>query len=104
MEYTIPAVAAALLVILAERFWLRTGLFKSPSYWATLAICAFFMVLVDGWLTKRSAPIVTYDDGQRLFGRFPWDIPLEDFFYGYALITAVLLLWVRQDSVRGTDR
>ena len=26
--------------------------------------------------------------------RFPWDIPVEDFLFGWALVTAVLLLWV----------
>ena len=28
--------------------------------------------------------------------RFPWDIPVEDFLYGFALVTAALLLWERQ--------
>lgn len=97
-EYTIPAVLSALVVVLAEKRWLRTGLFRSPSYWATMAICAFFMVLVNGWLTKLSAPIVLYNDAERAFTRFPWDIPVEDFFFGFSLITAVLLLWVRQDT------
>ena len=73
----------------------RTGLFRSPSYWATMAISLFFMVLVDGWLTKLSAPIVRYDDDRTLGIRFPWDIPVEDFVYGYALLTLVLLLWER---------
>lgn len=27
--------------------------------------------------------------------RFPWDIPVEDFLFGWAMVTAVLLLWVR---------
>jgi hypothetical protein len=28
--------------------------------------------------------------------RFPWDIPIEDFLFGWAMVTAVLLLWERQ--------
>jgi len=28
--------------------------------------------------------------------RFPLDIPIEHFLFGWALVTAVLLLWVRQ--------
>jgi lycopene cyclase domain-containing protein len=31
--------------------------------------------------------------------RFPWDIPVEDFLYGFALVTAALLLWERQKGV-----
>ena len=27
---------------------------------------------------------------------FPFDIPIEDFLFGFALVTAVLLLWERQ--------
>ena len=46
-----------------------------------------------GWLTTRSAPIVVYDDRQTSGIRFPFDIPIEDFLFGFALVTAVLLLW-----------
>lgn len=98
LEYTIPAVASAVAVVVAERRLFRTGIFRSPSYWYTLAICAFFMVLVNGWLTKLSAPIVNYDPDAKTPWRFPWDIPVEDFFFGYSLITLVLILWVRQDT------
>jgi hypothetical protein len=28
--------------------------------------------------------------------RFPFDIPVEDFLFGWAMVTAVLLLWERQ--------
>ena len=37
--------------------------------------------------------------------RFPFDIPVEDFLFGFALVTAVLLLWERQRPaapMRGT--
>ena len=30
--------------------------------------------------------------------RFPWDIPVEDFLYGYALLTWVLLRWKADDG------
>ncbi len=98
LEYAIPAFASVAVVVVAERRWLRTGLFRSPSYWSTMAICLFFMVLVNGWLTKSSAPIVNYDADQKTPWRFPWDIPIEDYFFGFTLITGVLLAWVRQDT------
>ena len=59
-----------------------------------------FQVPVDGWLTKLSAPIVIYDDSQTSGFRFPFDIPVEDFLFGFALVTAVLLLWERQREPR----
>ena len=97
-EYAVPAVASAVGVVVLERRVLRTGLFRSPSYWWTMGISAFFMVWVNGWLTKLSAPIVRYDPDEKTPWRFPWDIPVEDFFFGFSLLTLVLLLWVRQDT------
>jgi lycopene cyclase domain-containing protein len=97
-EYTVLASLAAVVVVLAELAWLRTGLFRRPAYWLTMAVVFGFQVLVDGWLTKSTAPIVLYDDDQNSGVRFPWDIPVEDFAYGFALLTLVLLLWVRADG------
>jgi lycopene cyclase domain-containing protein len=54
-----------------------------------------FQILVDGWLTKLSAPIVVYEGRHTSGIRFPWDIPVEDFLFGWAMVTAVLLLWER---------
>ena len=51
-EYTVLAATSVVLVLLLERFALRTGLLRDPSYWISLAICFGFMVLVNGWLTK----------------------------------------------------
>jgi lycopene cyclase domain-containing protein len=94
-EYTVAAVAAAAAVVAIELAVLRTGLFRQRAYWATMAIVFGFQVLVDGWLTKASAPIVLYADDHTTGLRAPWDIPVEDFVYGFALLTLVLLLWVR---------
>ena len=97
-EYSIAAVVALVAVFFYETRRLRTGLFRSPSYWITMAISLFFMVLVNGWLTKLSAPVVRYNPDRRSQWRFPLDIPVEDFLYGFALLTWVLLRWVAQDE------
>ncbi len=94
-EYTLLTVAAVVGVVAAELLWLRTGLFRSAQYWVSMAIVFAFQVLVDGWLTKLSAPIVTYAPGQHLGVRFPWDVPVEDFGFGFAMVTLTLLLWRR---------
>ena len=98
--YTVPAIVAALAVGVLEFTVLRTGLFRRPAYWLSMLIVIGFQILVDGWLTKLSAPIVVYDNRQTSGVRFPLDIPIEDFFFGFALVTAVLLLWERQRERR----
>jgi len=95
MEYTVLAVLALAGVVAVELAWLRTAIFRRPSYWVAMAIVLFFQVLVDGWLTKLSAPIVLYNPNEHTGWRFPWDIPVEDYAYGLALITLVLILWER---------
>jgi lycopene cyclase domain-containing protein len=100
LGYTVPAIVAALAVGVLEFTVLHTGLFRRPAYWLSMLIVIGFQILVDGWLTKLSAPIVVYDNRQTSGIRFPLDIPIEDFFFGFALVTAVLLLWERQRERR----
>jgi lycopene cyclase domain-containing protein len=100
LGYTLPAAIAAVVVVLLELAMWRTGLFRKPTYWLSMMIVLAFQVLVDGWLTKLSAPIVIYDEKHTSGIRFPFDIPVEDFLFGFALVTAVLLLWERQREPR----
>jgi lycopene cyclase domain-containing protein len=94
-EYTIAALVAAVAVVVLELAWLRTGLFRDRAYWIAMGIVFFFQVLVDGWLTKLSAPIVLYEPEELTGVRFPWDVPVEDYLFGFALVTLVMLLWER---------
>ena len=96
LGYTLPAVIAVLAVCALELAVLRTGLFRRPAYWISMVIVLGFQIPVDGWLTKLNAPIVAYDERHISGLRFPFDIPVEDFLFGWALVTAVLLLWERQ--------
>ena len=96
MAYTASALLAAGAVVALELLWLRTGLLGRRSFWVAYAICLGFQVLVDGWLTKRSAAIVRYDADEITGWRVPWDIPVEDYVYGFALIVLTLLLWERR--------
>ena len=91
--YPALAALAALAVVLLELRWLRTGLLRQPAYWLALGICLVFMVPVDGWLTKLSAPIVIYDDADTTAIRPVWDILAEEFVYAFALLTVVMLAW-----------
>jgi lycopene cyclase domain-containing protein len=100
LGYTLPAVVAALVVVVLELAVWHTGLFRRPAYWLSMLIVIGFQIPVDGFLTKLSAPIVSYDEHQTSGIRFPFDIPVEDFLFGFALVTAVLLLWERQRDRR----
>jgi lycopene cyclase domain-containing protein len=91
--YPTLAVTAAVAVVLMERFGFRSGLFRDTAYWISMAICYAFMIPVDGWLTKHSAPIVLYRP-EDTSGIYPiWDIPLEEYAYAFALLTLVMLTW-----------
>ncbi|MFZ2176862.1 MAG: lycopene cyclase domain-containing protein [Rhodococcus sp. (in: high G+C Gram-positive bacteria)] len=93
LGYTLPALAAVIIVCTAEMTVLHTGLFRRPGYWLSMVIVLGFQIPVDGWLTKLDAPIVVYDADHISGVRFPLDIPVEDFLFGFALVTAVLLAW-----------
>jgi lycopene cyclase domain-containing protein len=94
-EYPILALGLLAGVFFLERVWWRTGVLGMRAYWSTMAINIFFMVLVNGWLTKLSAPIVTYAEDEFSGLRPIWDIPLEDFGFGIALLTLVIMSWLR---------
>lgn len=93
--YPTLAVVAAVGVIALELVVLRSRLFRDPAYWISMGICYAFMIPVDGWLTKHSAPIVIYRPSDTS-GIYPiWDIPLEEYVYAFALLTLVMLTWDR---------
>ena len=102
--YPALALTAAVAVVAVECLWLRTGLFRDRAYWISMAICYAFMVPVDGWLTKRSAPIVLYRPEDTSGASPIWDIPLEEYAYAFALLTAVMLTWDHLGRPRAADR
>lgn len=103
-EYTILTVIAVLVVIMIELVWFRTGVFRTARYWLSMAIVWGFQILVDGWLTKLSAPIVIYRSSATSGIRFPWDIPIEDFGFGFAMVTLTILIWHRLGDRGSVDR
>ncbi len=102
--YPALAIAAAVAVVALELVVLRSGLFRQPAYWVAMAIVYAFMVPVDGWLTKLSAPIVLYREGDTSGLRPVWDILAEEFVYAFALLTLVILVWDRAGRLDQEDR
>jgi lycopene cyclase domain-containing protein len=95
-EYTVAAIVAPILVVAWELLWLRTGLLRQGRYWGAVAIALAFQLPVDGWLTNLPDPTVVYSDAHTSGIRLIWDVPIEDFGFGFALITFTLLLWRRR--------
>jgi lycopene cyclase domain-containing protein len=94
-EYTVLTALAVVAVVVAELVYFKTGIFTTAQYWWSIAIIFAFQIPVDGWLTKLSAPIVIYDPSEIPGLRAPWDIPIEDFGFGFAMVTLAILLWRR---------
>jgi lycopene cyclase domain-containing protein len=106
-EYTIGAICAPAAVVAMELTALRTGILRRSRFWVTIAITLAFQVAVDGWLTKLSAPIVLYRPAAISGVRWPWDIPVEDFGFAFAMITLTLALWeraLRRERAAATSR
>jgi lycopene cyclase domain-containing protein len=93
--YTVGASCAPAVAVAAELLVLRTGILRRGRFWLTIMITLAFQVPVDGWLTRLSAPIVLYRPSAISGVRWPWDIPVEDFGFAFAMITFTLALWER---------
>lgn len=89
------SILAAVVVVVLELRWLRTGLFRAPAYWIAMAVIVAFQIPVDGWMTKLTDPIVIYNPEVLSGWRWPLDIPTEEFVYAWAMLTMVMLLWER---------
>jgi lycopene cyclase domain-containing protein len=88
-EYTICALVAVVIAVALD--WvLNTRLLRTALFWKFLAVMVVFKLSVNGYLTWR--PIVMYDDAVN-FGIRMGTIPVEDFLYGFALVTSFVVVW-----------
>ncbi|MGV3562667.1 MAG: lycopene cyclase domain-containing protein [Nocardioides sp.] len=92
--YTLTALVSVVVVLAIELLWLRTGILRTWRYWLAMVIVMGFQVPVDGWLTKLSDPLVLYNESDMTGIRAPWDIPVEDFAFGFGMVTLAMVLWV----------
>jgi lycopene cyclase domain-containing protein len=91
MTYTLAValgVAGALLVDLAV---LRTRLIVRGVFWATYPIVVIFQLVANGVLTGRG--MVRYDPAAIIGLRIGY-APVEDLFFGFALVLLTLSIWV----------
>jgi len=90
IEYTLLSTISVFAVIVADLLVLRTRLLTRWRYWVFLSVMFAFMVVANGYLTRR--PIVLYGE-QHFIGIRLDTIPVEDFLFGFSLITATIICW-----------
>lgn len=88
-EYTILT-SISVVIVIALDFYLKTGLLKKRLFWLFHIFVALMNLLTNGYLTGR--PIVLYGEEFYLGIRIT-TIPIEDFFYGFSLITLNIILF-----------
>ena len=89
MEYTISAITGVVVVVMLD-FLLKTRVTAQSKFWVFTVVMFMFKLIVNGYLTAR--PIVLY--GEEFFlGVRVFTIPLEDFFFGFSLMTMSVVLW-----------
>jgi lycopene cyclase domain-containing protein len=92
VTYTVAALLGVLGALLADLFVLRTRLVTKVVFWATYPIVITFQLLSNGILTSRH--IVVYDPSAIIGVRLAY-APIEDLFFGFALVLLALSIWVR---------
>ena len=81
-EYTAIASIFFAISVLFDTIW-GAKIFTTKTFWIYFLFVSFFTLIFNGYLTWR--PIVTYDEIYQLGFRI-FTIPIEDFFFGYALL------------------
>jgi lycopene cyclase domain-containing protein len=69
---------------------LGTRVMAGRVYWIFMAIMMSCEMIVNGFLSAR--PVFLYNPAH-LSGLYLGTIPMEDFFFGFAFITVVVVLW-----------
>jgi len=97
MTYTQLAIFAVLFAISFDLYLFNTQLLKRKVFWTSYAIILGFQLLTNWWLTSRN--IVMYRP-ESIIGLRIASAPIEDLFFGFALVLGVLINWIRLDVSR----
>jgi len=97
MSYTQLAIVAVVIAVSFDMYLFRTQLLKRKVFWTSYAIIIGFQLLTNWWLTSRN--IVMYSPDSIIGFRIA-SAPVEDLFFGFALVLSVMSNWIRQDVSR----
>ena len=100
MTYTQLALLAVPLAVLFDIFITKRRMVFRRSFWTSYAIILPFQLLTNWWLTSRE--IVMYREPFIVGNRIA-SAPVEDLLFGFALILAVISLWIYWGS-RGVQQ
>jgi lycopene cyclase domain-containing protein len=87
-EYTLLAALSVLLIIIIDH---KSGIciLRQKLYYVFFAVIIGFKLLVNGYLTRH---IVMYNS-QFFMGIRIGTIPLEDFLFGFSMVTLSIVCW-----------
>jgi lycopene cyclase domain-containing protein len=87
-EYTLIAVISVLVTILLDR---KSGarVLQKKIFYVFFAVITGFKIMVNGYLTRY---IVMYDL-QFFLGIRIGTIPVEDFLFGFSMVTMSIIFW-----------
>lgn len=91
MTYTELAVTAVISVTIFDLVILKTRVLSRRSFWTAYSIMLFFQLLTNWWLTSRE--ILSYSEDVIIGWRIA-AAPVEDLFFGFAMIVSTLSLWI----------
>ncbi len=92
MTYTQIALVAVVIAITFDLYLFNTQLLKRKVFWTSYSIIVSFQLLTNWWLTSRN--IVMYSP-DAIIGLRIASAPVEDLFFGFALVLGVLSNWIR---------
>lgn len=90
MTHTTVSLLAVLATVVLDLWVLRTRLLTRRVYWVSYAIVLFFQLLTNEWLTSRG--VFRYDP-DAILGWRVGHAPVEDFLFGFALVTWSMCFW-----------
>jgi lycopene cyclase domain-containing protein len=91
VNYTGIALTAFLFSILFDLYIIKSRLLTRAVFWTSYVIIVFFQLITNWWLTSRE--IVMYDP-DAIIGLRIASAPVEDLFFGFALVLSVTSLWI----------
>ena len=92
ITYTLLAGIMIIAVFVFELTALNSGLLSLGTFWISMGIVTFFQLVTNGFLTGQG--IVNYNPELITGVRIAY-APLEDIFFGFALVSLTLFIWTK---------
>lgn len=91
MSHTEAVLVGLVVTVVLDLVVLRTRLLTRRAFWTAYAIVLFFQLVTNEWLTSRG--VFGYGS-DAIIGWRIGTAPVEDFVFGFALVTQSMVWWV----------